>query len=293
MRRVRNVLCAVDLSAISTREIEVATEVCAVLDTRLVVVHHREDLAPSRVTPWEWWVGCHRDGGVPDAAERRLADVLKTVDGRVAVEAVLTSGALTAVVGHLVTALPADLLLLGSHGASTANHDSFAERTITRSTTAVLVIHDDDVNGTPLRLRRKSEEPLPVVVVPLDFTASSTAAIEWALTFARAVPLDLHLLHVLPTVATLARAAITGRTPADFVDLALARLHALLPGDFAGRSTCSAEWGDPGAVITAYADRIGPDLMVMGQHMGGLVMRDTTHALLHRAWCPLLVAPPH
>ncbi len=293
-RTVRNVLCAIDLSAPSTRELEAAIEVCALLDARLVVVHHRDDGAPGIPTggaPPE-----SRRNEMSDAVARLLAEALRRLGGRVSVERMLTNATPSAAVERLVAALPAEMLLLGSHGASTAEPASLAERTIARSATAVLVLHDDDVNGMHFRFRRGPDEPLPRVLVALDFTSATTIAIDWVMTFARLVPLDLHLVHVLPTGTTLARAAITGRPPADFVDMARARLRALMPDDLPGRLSCDAEWGDPAGVIAAYADRIGPDLLVMGQHarapFAGLATRDTAHALLHRAWCPVLFVPP-
>jgi nucleotide-binding universal stress UspA family protein len=290
VRRVSQVLCATDLSMPATRELDVAIEVCALLEARLVVVHHRDDVAPGFTTEEAGRQGCRPDE-MSDKVARHLADALRRLEGRVSV--IATPGA---AVEKLAATLPVEMLLLGSHGASPRDPPSLAERTIAHSATAVLVLHDDDVNGTQLRFRRGPDEPLPRVLVALDFTSATRAAIDWVMTFARVVPLDLHLIHVLPTGTTLARAAITGRPPADLVDMAQARLRALVPDDLPGRRSCYAEWGDPAAVIAACADRIGPDLLVMGQHarvpFAGLATRDTAHALLHRAWCPVLFVPP-
>lgn len=291
----KTVLCAVDFSALSTRELDVAVEMAGVLGGRLVVVHHCNDVPPTVASAWDWRRGDAGDDASYREATKRLSSALQRIAGRVPMDAILATGSLAAALDRLVDELPADLLLLGNHGASTPERPSFTERAIARASTAVLVVHDDDVNGTSFHLRRGSDDPLPRVLVPLDFREATSATIGWVRAFACAVPLDLHLLHVLPIAPTLARVTITGRTPADLVDDARDRLRSLLPDDVAGRVTCSAELGDPPAAIAAYADRIGPDLMVMGQHtrdpIASLASRDTARHLLHRAWCPVLFVP--
>lgn len=285
----RHVLCAVDLSSVSTRELAAAVEMAALLRARVAVLHHEDDVAPDEV-----------DDGLEPFASRPsltqwLTDALARIGNRVPVAVIGSTGRAGTTIDGMVRKLPADLLLLGSHAAAAPNRRTLAERAIARQATAVLVVHDDDVTGRDFRFRRSADEPLPVVLVPVDFGPSTAAAIRWVRTLAATGPLDVHLLHALPIVTTLARAALRGRAPADLADEATARLEALRPEDHAGRWTCSVEWGAPAETITACADRLGPDLVVVGQHArtpwAPILSGDTARAVLHRAWCPVLFVP--
>ena len=293
----RHVLCAVDLSAISTRELEAAVEMAAVLHARVAILHHEDDDPPS---PGTTRPALHDPLFEPrprPTLKQWLADALLRIGNRVPIGVIRTTGGLGTAIDGMVRELPADLLLLGSHGDGATDRRSLTERAIARQATAVLVVHDDDVTGRDFRFRRSADEPLPVVLVPVDFGRATTAAIEWIRTLAATGPLDVHLLHALPLVTTLARAALRGRPPVELADEATARLEAFRPADHAGRWTCAVEWGAPADVITAYADRTGPDLVVVGQHartpwpqrMSG----DTAATVLRRAWCPVLFVPGH
>ena len=53
------------------------------------------------------------------------------------------------------------------------------------------------------------------ILVPIDFSDASKAALQWAVGFGQSCNASLHLLHVLESVTGVDRIAIPMLTPAD------------------------------------------------------------------------------
>ena len=278
------VLCAVDLTATATHEVELASELCAAFGARLVLHHNVAAVAPGLTRAWEW-EAVHRDqhasGGTVD---RRLRELMRGMPGSFPVEAAVTTGSLVPIVLDVAARLPADVIVLGSHGWSTEEHTSVAERILARSPCPVLTVHDPAAPAPAVRMRARPGHPPPEVAVPIDGSVEGTAVAAYAFDVARALGVRLHLLHVEPTVSNAAQAAMRRR------------LAAMVPPDLADRVECHVETGDPVERIMDFLCERLPAYAIMGEHARGffrrVFTRDTARELLHRAPCPVWFVPP-
>jgi len=279
---IRIVLCPVDFSDLSRRELGLAVEVCQAFGARLVL-HHNLDVAPpglSRV--WEW-NELGRDGTISEAeAEQRLREVLAELPASIMAEASLSRGPTSVVLAEMAKRLPADLLVLGSHGRSSADHASLTERMIDASACPVLTV-EEGAHVDHFRLRPDGGGRT-VVVVPTDLSPAAERVFDYAIGLTAAAPLDLHLLHILPASV---------RPPA--VDQARRRLETSAAERGATGTVCHVERGEPVETILRCCEQLNAGFMVMGEHARGLLLRlfirDVARAVLHRACCPVWFVP--
>lgn len=280
--RIRTVLCPIDFSTLSDRELDVAVEVCETFGARLVL-HHNLDLAPPAWTrAWEWEQTHPLAEDAEARADQHMDELLRRVPGSVAAEAVISRGLVVPVLLHLVDQLPADLVVLGSHGWSSEEHASVADRIIESCPCPVLTLRDCGGETPCFRLRPAGDDGRPVVLVPTDFSSSGDHAVSYAFALARQLPVRLHLLHVTP------------KDDAGKVETIRGRLASMVPEDLAGRVDSSVEAGPVTDALVASARRLEPGVIVMGRHARGVVRRFLTHdharEMLHRARCPVWFA---
>ncbi len=279
---LKTVLCPIDFSALSSSELRLAEEVCRAFGARLVLQHNRSGSAPGFSKAWEWDEVHHAREETLDEAEHRMDEVLAGIAADVQAQASMSSGPMVTTLLHLAQTLPADLVVLGSHGWSTEDHASVTERILERCPCPVLTIQEE-AGSVPFRLGRgPGGAPLPVAV-PTDMSEGSRGAVSYAFELARVLPLRLYLLHVVPTTA-------------GGVEAALHELDGLVPPDVAERVESHVERGQAPDVILDFARRVKPVFMVMGEHAHGflrrLLTRDTAREILHRATVPVWFVPP-
>jgi len=281
--QIRTVLCPIDFSGIDERELAIALEVCRTFGAKLVLHHCLPAAEPGFSRAWEWAKASQ--GKVPSeaAAVERLRALLDSVAGSVPAEAVVTSGRLVESVLTLAEQLPADLMVLGSHGWSTQDHASVTERVIDRSRCPVLTFQEWAV-APPFRLRAEPGGPPRRVLVPTDLTPASAAAVSHACTLARYPGLHVELLHVVPDDAS-----------ASACDRAHRALVGLVPPDLVETVSAHVRRGEPGTEITNYVEVTAPAFVILGEHARGFVRRfltpDTTQAVVRRIHCPAWVIP--
>jgi len=281
MSTIRKVLCPVDLSPVSARQVELAAEVCRRFDARLVV-HHNVAAAVAGVGVGWMWQGEHGDRPSPSEAEDRLGELIDSVAG-VEVEGRLTRGLASTSVLATAHEVGADLVVVTTHDLSPEVHTSVTEQILQEGTCAVLALHEPQVEGeNPWRLGTVETQR---VLVATDLTRESLAAVDLAVELARSAPIELHLLHVAPGGHA---AASDGPTLEE-------RLLGLLPPDLAASATVHVEEGDPVARIVALAGDLAAAWIVMGEHTRHgwrrWLSRDTSRAVLHRAPCPVWYVP--
>ncbi|MCC6765607.1 MAG: universal stress protein [Deltaproteobacteria bacterium] len=279
------VLCAVDLTKLAAREVAIASELCEAFGARLVLHHNVASVAPGLTRAWEW-KEVHRDTRESATeVDHAMRVLMSGVPRTVPVEASVTSGALVPILLDLANRLPADLLVLGSHGWSNDEHASVAERVIARAPCPVVSIHDGYAATAPLRMRAQAGHAAPEVVVAVDRTDVSGRVLGHAFDLARTLGLRLHLLHVEAAGAT-SRAH----------DEAHRRLAERVPPDLVARVDCHLDSGDPSERIMSFLHERAPAFAVMGEHARGFVGRyfthDTARDVLHRAPCPVWFVPP-
>jgi nucleotide-binding universal stress UspA family protein len=286
MIALRTVLCPVDFSAATARQIDVAADLCRAFGARLVLHHNKHSLGSGANVGWMWNADHHGDSQA--VLEDKLRDCLSRVPQGVTAEQLMTEGPASRAVLAVSEALDADLVVLTAHGTLADDHASITERVLEQSNRAVLVLHEPVVEPRTPHFASPSAE-LQVVVTPTDLTPESRGAVELGLELARALPIELHLLHLLPNGRT--HGGHNGATEEE----ALKRMRALVPPELADRIKLHVEHGDPAGGIARAAEQLSAACIVMGEHtrkpLRRWFSRDTSREVLHQAHCPVWYVP--
>jgi len=283
--KIRTILCPIDFSTLAAREIQSAAEVGRAFGARLVLLHNHTAIAPGLSRAWDW-EATHRTERLGEAeSERRMAGALAAVPAGIAAEGVISAGPVALVVQSLAEQLPADLIVIGSHRWSTPEHASVTERVIAHVSCPVLILHEGSERPLSLAATPDRGRP-PRAVVPTDFSPTACHALHYAYALARALPLDLDLLHVLPGGPR--RSAAAENTVRQ-------QIEAAVPNDLTTRVVTSVCYGDPTTEIPAYLAAVQPRFAVIGEHARDIVRRlftrDTARAVAHAASCPVWIVP--
>lgn len=284
MPRLKIVLCPIDFSDLSRQELALAVEVGQAFGAHLVLHHNFAAVSPGFTRAWEWNEVHRADETSTAKAEVRMRQLLAELPKGVSAEASLSTGPLATVLLELARQLPADLVVLGSHGWSTEDHASVTERIIDRSPCPVLTIQDGS-GVQRFRLRAAAGADAVPVLVPTDLSEEGERVAEYAVELARKAPLRLHLLHVVPAGSSYMTLETAQRCVND-----------LIPTDLLAQAECHVQQGDSIAEILKLSQRMDPAFMIMGEHARGIFRRfftkDTARALLHRASCAVWFVPP-
>ncbi len=287
MASIQTILCPVDFSPATPRQMALATDLARVLGSRLVVHHNLEKLPPGAGVGWMW---AESHSGSPSQAdgEQRLRDLLAQIPEGIEIEAKITHGSPTASVLAVVELVAADLVILTTHGNDSEHHASVTEQVLEEARCAVLVLHETTVDGEE-RPFAGAATRRQIVLVPTDLTAGSRPAVEFAFELARALPIELHLLHV---AAASHAAEMDGSAWETGV---LRQLAEQAPNDLDGRVVVHVACGDPSHMIAREAARLKSCCIVMGEHtrapLRRWLTRDTSLAVLHEACCPVWYVP--
>lgn len=290
---IRTVLLPVDFSPRTTPEVSLGVEVSRAFGARLALLHN-QDAAPLGLSrAWDWQARHTETAGRNGTVETALRELMASLPPDVATEATVSRGLVVPAIVALARQLPADLIVVASHGEGTEDHASVAERLIAEAPCPVLAVQEDHAADCMLRLSQPGCE----VLVPTDFSDSSLRAVAYAVELARRWPIRLRLLHVVPVghTASASKEGFVAR-PGDLaaVETARQRLAALVPDDLRDRVTCQVEAGPPAERIAAACDSPRADFVVMGEHapgLRGLFTQDTARALLRQAPCPVWFVP--
>jgi universal stress protein A len=278
---IHTVLCPTDFSPLSQRAVSLAARICRRFGARLVLEHNLDPRPPGYLSVSWMWTEERKgeDRARAQDAEARLRAALDGLGAELAREAALTRGPMDEGLVALAGALPADLLVIGSHGWTSAQHHSLTERLLETSPCPLLTLRD---GGEPDTLLQEGDEAVPVLV-PLDLSSHSRATAAYAVELALRLPLALHLLYVEPRPFE----------PGYVGDGS--RLEALVPARLRGQVAIHVRPGRPADEILAAAREIGAQLILMGCHAKGvlerLLTRATAREVLHRAHCPVWFEP--
>jgi nucleotide-binding universal stress UspA family protein len=285
---IRTVLCPVDFSGQTARELALATQICTRFGARLVLEHNLDPRPPNYLTvTWMWseeFEGAEEQK--VGKAQKRLQSLLDELAGKVSCEAKLTRGPIDDVLVLLAKELPADLIVMGSHGWSTAEHTSLTEKMIGRSPVPVLTVGNRE--GEPAPLFDAMPGGRPRLLATVDDESKVDAAVEYAVALAREVAGNLLLLEIFPEGSAAGRKA--GRLAA--AEEQLRHLAGDLPDD---RIESKAVAGHQ---VESILDEIAGsqvDLVVRPVH-GGLMPKakrrqQADFGLLHSSPCPVLFVP--
>ena len=289
---IRHVLVPVDLSPLSLRSVELGVEVCRAFGARLVLHHNQHGAPPAMARGWDWEEQHRATQGRTSSVERALRDLERSVPVEVPVDIAVTRGVAVPAILALAETIPADLVIVASHGGDSADHSSIVQRLIGQAPCPVLALQEGMSHPGPLHLLGEGAE----VVVPTDFSAASDAVLGYVFALARVLPLRLRLLHVLGVErlpAMMPGDVVGGLDPAELESETRARLYALVPPDLVARVTCAVAAGSAtGGIVAACG---GADFLVMGEHARGLrgfFTHDTARDVLRHAPCPVWFVPP-
>jgi universal stress protein A len=278
---VKVVLCPVDFSDLSRREIELAVGVCEAFGARLVLHHNLSAISPGFSKAWEWDQE-HRHSEESEAeAHGRMQKLLNDLPAAVHAEAAVSHGPVAIVALALAHELPADLLVLGSHGWSTDDHASVTERILDRSPCPVLTVQGKGEGAALPGLRAGSGGKPARILAATDLSETGNHAIAYAMDLARRFSLEVHVLHA---------------TSSALEGAARQALGDLVPTDLFDQVERHVRIGRPEEEIQKSIGEIDPAFVVMGTRARGffrwLRPHSTALATLHRSSRPVWFVPP-
>src|SRR4029453_12714754 len=258
---IKTVLCPMDFSPITGRVLGLAIQVSQLFNSKLVLHHSNETgLLTKEVL---------NESEDFDAYES-LQEMIARAPSSIHVESRITKGDAHRAILELARSLPADLIVMGTHGRSGVRETllgSTTERVITESLCPVLTAHDIGHNMI-LPERGDLSEGRAQVLVPLDLFPHSRNTLEHACGLLELLPIDLHLLHVVEPVSGDDMRGATHFNVPEFLHLRMmdARdsLRALIPAELENRVHVHARIGPVVSVILDYAAQIDARLIVMG-----------------------------
>ena len=257
MIALETVLCPVDFSPATPRQVDLAADLSRTFGARLVLHHNRHSLGAVASVGWMWNADHHCDSQT--VVEAKLRDCLSRVPEGVRAEPLTTEGPPSRAVLAAGELVKADLVVLTAHGTLADDHASITQQVLEDGGRAVLVLHEPTVEPRTPRFASESVEP-QIVVAPTDLEPASRAALELGFDLTRQLPIELHLLHVLPS----ARVWRSHHAGSD--EDVLGKLRALVPEELAARVKVHVEHGDVGHGIAAAAERLSAVCIVMGEH---------------------------
>jgi nucleotide-binding universal stress UspA family protein len=152
---------------------------------------------------------------------------------------------------------------------------------------------------------------LKTILVPVDFSDCSDAAVKYGYALSEAFGATLHLLNVVQDPYTLPWAAEGFAAPiadllADWEGQAKRRLAETVPTAAAATTVLKTQVGSPHREIVRYATEHQVDLIVLGTHgrgpLGHMLLGSVAERVVRTAPCPVLtvrhpqrefVADPH
>jgi nucleotide-binding universal stress UspA family protein len=208
-------------------------------------------------------------------------------------------GSVASTIVELAESLPADLIVMGTHGASGFERlmlGSVTEKVLHRASCPVLTVprRAHESGGTP-------HAGFKSILCPIDFTPASDQALHFALELARQGSARLLLLHVLEDSADGGVRDLSHWTVPEYRRVlereAWARLGAAVSTE--NQSGCVVEKllasGKPHVEILRLVEERACDLVVMGASGGGLesaLFGSTARHVVRAAACPVVTVRP-
>jgi nucleotide-binding universal stress UspA family protein len=281
MLSIRTVLCSVDFSAATARQVDLAIEICQAFGAQLILHHNHVELAIGSGVGW-MWAPAH--GGPALPAEQKLRDLVARVPAGTPAQMRLTYGWVADAVLAVGRAVDADLVVMSTRGATRDGEGSVTDRVLQSASLPIFAMHEAQHDHRTPRFAATAAERQSLLV-PTDFTPASQPAVDVAFDLARRFAFDVHLLHVLP------RGTIDGKAAAH----ARRMMAALAPPDLPRPLEEHIDTGIPARAIARAAEQISAACIVMGEHartpMRHWFRPDTAQGVLHPAPCPIWYVP--
>ena len=293
MVEIRKILCPTDFSNFSERALEHALALAKWYGSEISVLH----VIPRVLMPPEAYPYLSEPlMPDPQARERALEELGRFVhrarERGVATEVRLEEGDAVDEILKLAKDMPAHLVVMGTHGRRGFERlvlGSVAEKVLRKASCPVLTVSHEPTGAPEKAVFKK-------ILCPVDFSACSTKALEYALSLAKEADAHLTLLHVLEAALEEAGdvAAFALSEYKDFLKRnALERLKDAVPDE--AREWCEPEFlvasGRSHRQILNVAKKQDVDLIVMGVQGRSAVdlalFGSTTHHVVREATCPV------
>jgi nucleotide-binding universal stress UspA family protein len=295
MIEIRRILCPVDFSEFSRHAIDHAVAIARWYGASITAVHVLP--TPVSLIPMG-------DVGIyppmvftaEDLEQCRVAlqTFLDEESGGTPIVGEIVEGHIVGEIARRAESLPADLIVLGTHGRSGFERlmlGSVTERTLRKVACPVLTVPrraPDAVPAGPALFTR--------ILCAVDFSPSSAKALAYAASLAGQSRASLTVMHVVELLPSFEPVVMGGPGAAplddDLLLRARARVHASIVDTVAGGSVEEVvATGKPYREILEYAQRERADLIVMGAHGGGAGLAafgSTTSHVVRQAGCPVL-----
>src|SRR5262245_8259696 len=176
MIAIRTVLCPVDFSQATARQLALATDLCRAFNARLVLHHNLNAMAIGAAVGWMYAADhpCLSE----ENAQQRLAGLAEAQTG-VDVEISVTRGPKSASVLAVSEAVAADVVVLSAHNTPGEEHASVTELVLDSGERSVLTVHDNGADRHALTIQ-PSTDARQVTLVPTDLSTESRAAMDFA-----------------------------------------------------------------------------------------------------------------
>jgi len=291
MREIHHILCPVDLSDLSPHAIDHAVLLARWYNATITELHV---YSPIVIPSTDFAVIGF--GPSPVLSDDQIKEVRQQVAGYFAragaahVNVCVESGRPATQILERSQSLPADLIVIGTHGHGGFQHlvlGSVTEKVLRQATCPVMTI--------PPLARTTSKLPFKRLLCPIDFSEPSLAALELAFSLAREADAELTILHVVEWLGENELIGATAWEIRQELELeATVRLEQLIPDGFSGRCrpTTRITHGKAYREILDVAAGQSSDLIVMGVHgrnaLDLMLFGSTTNQVVRRATCPVL-----
>jgi nucleotide-binding universal stress UspA family protein len=289
--QVDRILCPTDFSDFSAKAFGYAAALASRFGARLQVLHVLPGVVIATGGPYfpttremrdraedalQGFVRPACQAGVPVATELREGDAWREIQSHAA-------------------ELPADLIVMGTHGRSGFEHlllGSVAEKVLRRAPCPVLTVCHDETRTwrEPTLFRR--------ILCAADLSESMPLAIAYALSLAAEQQAELTLLYVIEGLQLYATIPEYAGLRQDLEESARRHLEAAVAA--AARDWCTVQHrvtvGRAHREIVNVARELKADLIVMGTQSHGplshLFFGSTSHQVVREAACPVLTVRP-
>lgn len=295
---IDRILCPTDFSDISAHAVDLATLLAGWYTARIAALHV---VSAAAVLPE---FSLSPSGSLDEGALRALqsataARFTHVSNTGIPVDVFVDVGSPATRILERAAELPADLIVMGTHGTSGFQHlmlGSVTERVLRKAVCPVLTV--------PPRAQATSRLPFSRLLCAIDFSESSMAALQFASSLAEESDATLTMLHVLewpweepPAPRLEELPAEQGAALADYrrqrEDAALARLEALASTTRVSPSPVARlRNGKAHVQILEVAREEKSDLIVIGVHgrnpLDMMAFGSTTNQVVRAAACPVL-----
>ena len=286
MEGIRTILCPVDFTSVSETTVHLAANLCRQMKAKLIL-HHNLGVRPPGYLSVNWMVSEEtgekeqkKESEVPE----RLEKLFEQLPADIEYEARVTRAPLDMAVLEVAKVLPADLIVMGSHGWSTPAHRSLTEKVILRAPCTVMTTGESC--GGPETWFKPRPQPADElkVLLPVDFSNRTAVQVGFAFELMPYMPHRLLLLNVLPE----------GTSEAAMGE-AKKRLEDLVPERLADRVDAVVKRGAPSAAIVETARDAEALFVLLASHRKGplrrLLFGTATVEVLHHSPCPVWFVP--